>query len=101
MSGDEQGSSTLRVCSGVPVARSHSRTVVSPEPLAMYRPLGLNCTDNTASACPVQKHWCVRRASEALQGSQLVTVVCSVAFACSISARWKRQCQHVAHYIAR
>ena len=45
---------TLSVCSGVPVARSHNRKVVSPEPLAMYLPLELNCTDSTASACPVQ-----------------------------------------------
>jgi len=46
----------LRVCSGVPVARSHSRTVVSPDPLAMKRPLGLDCTDSTASAWPATKH---------------------------------------------
>lgn len=32
---------------------SQNRTVVSPDPLARWRLSGLNCTDNTASECPV------------------------------------------------
>lgn len=34
------------------MARSHKRTVVSPEPLARYWPFGENATASTDSVCP-------------------------------------------------
>lgn len=40
---------TLHSCLGSCVLRSQNRNVVSPEPLAKYRPLGLNCTVSTDS----------------------------------------------------
>ncbi len=43
----------LQVCSGVCVARSHRRAVVSPLPLARWRPSGLKPTASTASVWPV------------------------------------------------
>ena len=43
---------TLQVWSGVCVARSHIRTVLSPEPLARCRPLGEKATTSTDSAWP-------------------------------------------------
>jgi len=42
----------LQVCSGVCVARSHRRAVVSPLPLARWRPSGLKPTASTASVWP-------------------------------------------------
>ena len=42
----------MQVWRGVCVARSHIRTVVSPEPLARWRPLGENATTSTDSAWP-------------------------------------------------
>ena len=46
---------TFPVRRGVCVARSQKRTVVSPLPLARWRPSGLNCTASTASVCPGQR----------------------------------------------
>lgn len=43
---------TCPVKRGVCVFRSQNRTVVSPDPLARWRPLGEKFTESTASPCP-------------------------------------------------
>ena len=43
---------TWHVCMGVCVCKSHSRSVVSPEPLARCLPLGEKLTDRMASEWP-------------------------------------------------
>lgn len=45
---------TFMVFSGVQVARSQKRTVVSPDPVASCLPSGLKLVDSTASAWPAR-----------------------------------------------
>ena len=55
MGAETAGARAWQVCSGVCVARSHRRSVVSPLPLARRRPSGLNPTANTASVWPAAR----------------------------------------------
>ena len=53
---DLKGWSTLQVLWGVCVPRSQNLSVVSPLPLASWRPSGLKAVASTASVCPTQRH---------------------------------------------
>jgi len=50
------GDTPVKVFKGVCVWMSQSRTVVSPDPLASWRPSGLKATVRTASVCPGSDH---------------------------------------------
>ncbi len=72
---------TLHVLWGVCVPRSQNLTVVSPLPLASWRPSGLKAVAKTASVCPVAHNCLFLDTSPVRDGGHLMGVLVNMAMA--------------------